>query len=86
MESTYRWGIRSNPEISYDYPNEGLIDKSELKMIDSTCINLCQWYNENNGNETNEQNGNTTNEVNGNKTNEINENKTNDINYIPNNI
>jgi len=31
--------------------SDALIDKSELKMIDSTCINLCQWYNENNGNE-----------------------------------
>ena len=32
--------------------SDTLIDKSELKMIDSTCINLCQWYNENNGNES----------------------------------
>ena len=31
--------------------SDTLIDKSELKIIDSTCINLCQWYNENNGNE-----------------------------------
>ena len=31
--------------------SDSLIDTSELKMIDSTCINLCQWYNENNGNE-----------------------------------
>ena len=32
--------------------SDTLIDKSELKIIDSTCINLCQWYNENNGNES----------------------------------
>ena len=31
--------------------SDSLIDTSELKMIDSTCINLCQWYNENNANE-----------------------------------
>ncbi|MBN18546.1 MAG: hypothetical protein CL758_03580 [Chloroflexi bacterium] len=29
--------------------SDSLIDKSELKLIDSSCINLCQWYNENNG-------------------------------------
>ena len=37
-------------KISHDV-SDTLIDKSELKMIDSSCINLCQWYNENNGNE-----------------------------------
>ena len=32
VESTYRWGIRSNPEIIYDYPNESLNDQSEFKF------------------------------------------------------
>jgi len=33
-----------NHEIS-----ENFVTNEELKSIDSTCINFCQWYNENNG-------------------------------------
>jgi len=32
--------------------SDTLIDKSESKVIDSACLNFCQWYEKNNGNET----------------------------------
>ena len=31
--------------------SDNLVTNNELKLIDSGCIDFCQWYNENNGNE-----------------------------------
>jgi hypothetical protein len=31
--------------------SDTLINFSELEILDSICLNLCQWYNENKGNE-----------------------------------
>ena len=31
--------------------SDELIEKNELQLIDSKCIDYCQWYSQNNGNE-----------------------------------
>mgnify|MGYP001214174090 CR=1 FL=1 len=38
-------------KISHEI-SDSIIDISELKLIDSACLNFCQWYEKNNGNET----------------------------------
>ena len=38
-------------KISHEI-SDAVINISELKMIDSACLNFCQWYEKNNGNET----------------------------------
>ena len=37
-------------KISHEI-SDSIIDISELKLIDSACLNFCQWYEKNNGNE-----------------------------------
>ena len=43
---------RPSPLMDINEISDTIIDISELKVIDSACLNFCQWYEKNNGNET----------------------------------
>ena len=40
--------LLTNNSINHEI-SENFVTNEELKLIDSACINFCQWYNENNG-------------------------------------